>query len=486
MHAMMMLSATEAAREIRQGKLSPVELLDACLANVDKLNPVLNAVVWRNDEEARAEAKTWERNVTKARSRGELDSLPPFAGVPIPIKDLTNVAGQVTTFGSYGAPDQPAKEDAKIVSAFRKAGFILCGRTNTPELGPIPAAENLRFGITRNPWNPDLTPGGSSGGAAASVASGMFPVAHGNDGGGSIRIPASCCGLVGLKPARGRVPETVVELLGLAYQGVETRTVEDTGAILDCTSEFDPYGWPCAPAPERPFAEEVGKDPGQLRIAVITKTVTDIEVGPNQLEAVRQAAELLESMGHRVEEVEPPSSAMEMVGPFLEVFFGGVGFDWLPEGFDFSKMDAHLRLAYEQAGKPYQIVEVMRAFSTLQRVSRKLIAEMESMADLFLMPTMACDPPQAGSILEQLHADPGGLPLEVFAMASFTPLANATGQPALSLPTFWSPQGVPVGVMLTGTPYSEAMLLRVAAKLEEAVGWTKRWPEMASDQGVAD
>jgi len=480
--AMKMLSATEAAREIREGRLSPVELLDLCLANVDKFNPVLNAVVWRNDEEARAQAKAWEQRITEARSKGDEDSLPPFAGVPIPIKDLTNVAGQVTTFGSYGAPEEPAKEDARIVSAFRKAGFILCGRTNAPELGPIPATENLRFGTTRNPWNPDLTPGGSSGGAAACVASGMFPVAHGNDGGGSIRIPASCCGLVGLKPARGRVPETVVELLGLAYQGVETRTVEDTAAILDCTSEFDPHGWPCAPVPERPFAEEVGQDPGQLRIAVVSKAVTGIEVGSNQIEAVRKAADLLESMGHRVEEMEPPLSAMEMAGPFIEIFFGGVGFEWLPEGFDFSKMDAHLRLAYEQAGKPYQLIDVLRAFSSMQRVSRKVIAEMESMADLFLMPTMACDPPKAGSILDQLHADPSAQPLEVFAMGSFTPLANATGQPAISLPTYWSPSGVPVGVMLIGNPYSEATLLRVAAKLEEAIGWPERWPELIESQ----
>src|SRR5439155_8665848 len=191
--------ALELADALRSRELSAAELLDACLAAIDMLNPELNAITWRNDEEARAAAAEADRRLAAGGAA-------PFLGVPLPIKDLTPVAGWPVTYGSQGAPAGPSAESELVVTALKRAGFVLCGRTNTPEFGLITVAENTRYGITRNPWDPTRSPGGSSGGAAAAVASGMFPLAHANDGGGSIRIPASYCGLVGLKPSRGRVP----------------------------------------------------------------------------------------------------------------------------------------------------------------------------------------------------------------------------------------------------------------------------------------
>jgi amidase len=235
-------SALETAAAIRRREVSPLEVLDATLARVDERNPALNAVVWRNDDDARAEARALGDRIAAG-----VDDLPPFAGVPIPIKDLTPVAGWPVTFGSFGAPEGPSTESELVVDAYRRAGFILTGRTNTPEFGSITVTENLRFGPTRNPWDLERTPGGSSGGAAAAVASGMFTVAHGNDGGGSIRIPSSCCGLVGLKPTRGRVAATVPTWQGLTTEGTITRSVADAAALLDVVSPPAPNARLIAP-----------------------------------------------------------------------------------------------------------------------------------------------------------------------------------------------------------------------------------------------
>src|ERR1700678_239906 len=231
-------SALQVAAAIRARDVSPLEVLDATLARVDARNPGLNAVIWRNDEEARGEARALGEAIAGGR-----DDLPPFAGVPLPIKDLLPVAGQPVTYGSWGAPDGPSAHSEPVADAFRRAGFILTGRTNTPEFGSLTVTENDRFGATRNPWSPAHTPGGSSGGAGAAVGSGMFPVAHASDGGGSIRIPASCCGLVGLKPSRGRVASTVPGWQGMSTEGALCRTVADSAAVLDVISAPDPHAW---------------------------------------------------------------------------------------------------------------------------------------------------------------------------------------------------------------------------------------------------
>ena len=255
-------SALELAAAIRRRELSAVELLEQCLAAVDERNPQLNAVTWRNDDDARAAAEEADRRVQAGEEA-------PFLGVPIPIKDLTPVAGWPVTYGSDGAPPGPSEESELVVDALARAGFVLCGRTNTPAFGVITAAENTRHGISRNPWDPERTPGGSSGGAGAAVAAGMFPIAHANDGGGSIRIPASYCGLVGFKPSRGRVPRLAQSWLGAVVEGVVAHTVADSASVLDAIAGPDLHAWYNAPAPQRPFAELASAAPQRLRVGLM-------------------------------------------------------------------------------------------------------------------------------------------------------------------------------------------------------------------------
>src|ERR1700682_683837 len=239
-------SVLQLADALRGGELSAIELLDACLDVVDRRNPELNAVIWRNDDDARAAANEADRRIAAGDPA-------PFLGIPLPIKDLTPVAGWPVTYGSRGAPPGPSNESEPAIDAFLDAGFVLCGRTNTPEFGPITVAENIRYGITRNPWDPTRSPGGSSGGAAAAVAAGMFPIAHATEGGGSIRIPASYCGLVGLKPSRGRVPRLAQGWLGGIVEGVVTNEVADSAAVLDSIARWDPVAWYNATAPGPPL-----------------------------------------------------------------------------------------------------------------------------------------------------------------------------------------------------------------------------------------
>src|SRR5450759_242569 len=262
--------ALELADGLRRRELSAVELLEACLAAVDERNPELNAVIWRNDEDAMAAAEEADRRLaaTGSTPSGEVA---PFLGVPLPIKDLTPVAGWPVTFGSRGGPPGVSEESELVVYALVRAGFVLCGRTNTPEFGVITVAENSRYGITRNPWDTDRSPGGSSGGAAAAVAGEMFPIAHANDGGGSIRIPASYCGLVGLKPSRGRVPRLAQSWFGAVVEGVLARTVADSAAVLDAIAGPDPLAWYNAPAPARPFAQETRAERGRLRVGLMAE-----------------------------------------------------------------------------------------------------------------------------------------------------------------------------------------------------------------------
>jgi amidase len=240
-------SALDLAAALRAGELSAVELLDACLAAVDERNPELNAVIWRDDEAARVDAREADARIAAGEDA-------PFLGVPIPIKDLTPVAGWPVTYGSNGAPEGPSEESELVVEALQRAGFVLGGRTNTPEFGPLTVAENSRYGASRNPWDTSRSPGGSSGGASAAVAGGMFPIAHATDGGGSIRIPAAYTGLVGLKSARGRVPRRAQTWMGAVVEGVVTRTVADAAAVLDQTAGPDPLAWNNALPPSRPFA----------------------------------------------------------------------------------------------------------------------------------------------------------------------------------------------------------------------------------------
>ena len=447
--------------------MSPLEALEDTLARMDAVNDKVNAVIWRNDDQARAAA----REATELVAKRGADELPPFHGVPIPIKDLTAVAGWPVTYGSWGAPEGTSEESELIVDAFVRAGFVLTGRTNTPEFGPITAAENLRYGITRNPWNLDRTPGGSSGGAAAATAAGIFTVAHANDGGGSIRIPASCCGLVGLKVSRGRIPKLVNEWEGGAVEGVVTSDVADTAAILDVTCGPDPGQWYNAPAPERPFIDEVGADPGRLRIGLLVEAPFGLPIDPVCAEAARQAASALEKLGHTVEEV-PLDVPEEFMGAFLNVVNTGLA---SYEGVDWDRAEPHIQ-ANLAAARGVDSLTYVQSVHTLQRVTRQISGRWGRELDVLVSPTMTIEPPRAGDVLAAVHAgvESGGPAMQVFQMAVLTSGFNMSGQPAISLPTHMTDEGVPIGVQLVGGPWQEALLLRVSAQLEEAMPWAGR------------
>jgi amidase len=464
-------TAVEVADAVRRRVISPVEILDECLGQVDKLNPTLNAVVWRNDDEARAEAQA----LADALVAGVTEP-GPFAGVPIPIKDLTPVEGWPVTYGSWGAAPGPSAEGDLVTEALRTAGFILCARTNTPEFGPLTVAENSRYGISRNPWDPEHTPGGSSGGASAAVAAGMFPVAHANDGGGSIRIPASCCGLVGLKPSRGRVPARAPSWLGLAVEGVECKTVADAAAILDCISGPDPLAWENAPAPARPFAAEVGVDPGRLRIGLCTNSALGLEVEPAPRVAVEVAGRLLEELGHEVAWLDHDVLDAAALGPFLNVV--NTAYADYPD-VDWTRVEPH-NAAGRAAGQKVDGLTVVSSLHDLGRASRAMVAHWGREFDILVTPTMCIEPPVAGTVLAETHAHPDSPSPTVFAMAAFTAAYNITGQPAASLPLHWSDSGLPIGVQFVAGPWQEALLIRLASQLEEASDWTRRRPTLAS------
>ncbi|HMD56545.1 MAG TPA: amidase [Solirubrobacteraceae bacterium] len=464
-------SALELAAALRRRELSSVELLDACLAAVDERNPRLNAVIWRNDGGAREAAAEADRRL----QAGEPVEQAPFLGVPIPIKDLTPVAGWPVTFGSHGAPEGPSAESELVVDALVDAGFVLCARTNTPAFGVITVAENSRYGITRNPWDLERSPGGSSGGAAASVAGGMFPIAHANDGGGSIRIPASYCGLVGLKPSRGRVPRLAQSWLGAVVEGVVCRTVADSAAVLDMISGPDPLAWYNAPVPSMPFSQELSQTPAPLRIGLMAKAPLGIPTDESCVAAARDTAELLAELGHTVEDVEVPTISEEMITPFIALTQCGLA-DY--DGMDWSLVEphiAHQRRASSELGA-YEYALGARA---LELLSRREVARWGRDFDVLLTPTSAIAPPIAGSLLEAQHATPDAAVPEVVASVSFTAFGNVTGLPAISLPLHWSEDGLPIGVQLVAGPWQEAQLISLAAQLEQTRPWSDRSAPLA-------
>lgn len=463
-------SALDLAVALRAREISSVELLDACLSEVDRLNDSLNAVVWRDDDAARASAK-------EADERLAAGDEAPFLGVPLPIKDLTEVHGQPVTYGSRGRDMTPWEGPSEmVVDRFRDAGFVLACRTNTPEFGHITATENLRWGITRNPWDTGRTPGGSSGGAASATASGMFPVAHANDGGGSIRIPASCCGLVGLKSSRGRVPRLSQSWLGAVVEGVVTRTVADSALILDAIAGPDTRAWHIAPAPQRPFAEEAGSDAGRLRIGLMTSAPGGMPIEPECSEAARRVGEALEQLGHSVEPADVATVSEELIAPFIFLVESSLG-EHLGD-VDFGQAEPHIAAQFKN-GQSHSALEYVRVSKDIERLSRELVAPWGRDFDVLVTPTMGVAPPPAGVIMETTHANPDAPSELVVGMVAFTAFANVTGQPAISLPVHQTEDGVPIGAQLVGAPFEEATLIRLAAALEEALPWADRQPALA-------
>ncbi len=434
------LDATAQAQLVRDGELSPLELVDAAIARIEALNPELNAVIHPLFEKARAEAS------------GDLPD-GPFKGVPLLLKDLgAYSAGDPLNEGMKFLRDLDWHEDSDmgLVTRFRKAGFVICGRTNTPELGILPTTEPEAHGASRNPWSTAHSTGGSSGGSAAAVASGMVPVAHANDGGGSIRIPASKCGLVGLKPSRGRVslaPDFGDIMSGLVADHVVTRSVRDCAAVLDATHGMtagDPYG---VPDPSRPYAEELEAGPGPLRIGSLTSAPGGaFEVDPACVEAVEDAASLLTELGHSVDESHPealhdPGYTEQFIARWtagvawnLDYWSRKTGVEVTAEGVEASTW------ALAEMGRAFGAPQYLSALEYQQRTARQAAAWWEDGFDLLLTPTSGERPAELGSFAP-VADNPAAPIFRSISVAGFTAFWNASGQPAISLPLHWTRRG---------------------------------------------
>lgn len=462
-------SALELAAAIRRKDLSPTEAMEESLAAIDRYDPALNAIIWRDDEDARARAKAATDRIAADGTDGT-DDLPPFFGVPIPIKDLYDVEGWPNTYGSNGASADPVSQTALPVQRLVDAGFLLCGRTNSPEFGSVTATENERYGITRNPWNTGHTSGGSSGGASAAVAGGMFTIAHASDGGGSIRIPATCTGLVGLKPARGRVTDRAFSWEGASTQGVVTRTVADTAAALDVMSEFDPLSWYNAPPPERAFIEEVGRDPGRLRVAVATAAAMSVQTDPECVAAVDKTVAALQAAGHEIVDVDFDAHIERFAAHFGEVVSAGLSANPV----DWDLVQKSNRASYDNAAQISSLVytEGIRA---LQLWTRDVNVQWGRDFDVLVTPTMPIQPAPAGQILEEITTSPADISMTVLASVLFTSMFNLNGLPAISLPVhIAADSGLPIGAQVVAPPFSEGLLLRVASQIEAAIPWADR------------
>ena len=474
---LMFRPATELAGMVRAGEVSSRELVEISLARIEELNPELNAFVQIDAERALAAAD----EVGSGDER-------PFAGVPIAIKNNRAIEGWRYTNGCSLMEDFIAPYDHSVVARLKRAGFVIVGTTTLPEYGILPVSEARIFGPTRNPWDLERTPGGSSGGAAAAVASGMVPVAHGNDGGGSIRIPAACCGLVGLKPARGRVsaaPDMGDSSLGI--DGVLTRTVADTAAILDVLAGYEPGDATWAPPAAEPFALSAGRTPGRLRIAATTTPpLAEVEVDPLCAGAVADAAGLLRSLGHEVEEVDPPwqvEGLAEMFGAAfsihvaLSIAYSGMVAGRGEGGISVEDMEPMSWAIYSMVSA-LNAVQGMRVAVQLQAFARQLVSFLAPY-DALLTPALAERPLPLGT-LDTGVPDPMSTFTRSGLFTPFTPVFNASGQPGISLPLFDGEDGLPLGVQLVGRPAGEAALLGIAAQLEEAMPWAARRPSVGA------
>jgi amidase len=467
------LDATAQAELVRKKQITPAELLEAAIERIERVNPKINAVVTPMYDQARAAASS---------------PLPdgPFTGVPFLLKDiLAAYAGVRLAYGASLLAGFVPDHDAELTHRYKKAGLVICGRTNAPEFGFLPTTESTLHGPCRNPWNLDFTAGGSSGGSAAAVAAGLVPMAHGNDGGGSIRIPASCCGVFGLKPTRARNPlgpDLGDIMSGLVCEHVLTRSVRDSAAALDATSGpdlGDPY-W--APPPERPFLEEVGADPGRLRIG-FTKFSEEDPVHTECIRAVEEAAALCADLGHRVEEktLDIPNDqfgeafailyACNLLST-LTVIEKAIG-----KPLETEQMESPCWFMY-QLGKKYTGADYLNAVGDIQRISRQVARQMLDY-DVLLTPVLAKPPLPLGSF-DSTPEDP----LKALAVTTewvlFTQLCNATGLPAMSVPLYWTDDNLPVGVQFIGQFGDEATLFRLAAQLEEARPWSDRRPPVSA------
>jgi amidase len=473
------LDATAQATLVRDGDASPLELVEAAIERIERVDPELHAVIHRRFDRAREEAD------------GPLPD-GPFRGVPLLLKDMDgSLGGAPLHLGNRLLKDlgHVADHDDFLVRKLLDAGFVVVGKTNAPEFGLVPTTEPLAYGPTRNPWAPDRSPSGSSGGSAAAVAAGMVPLAHAGDGGGSIRTPAGHCGIFGLKPSRGRVsvgPDIGEAWGGFVVRHAVTRSVRDSAAVLDVLAgpmPGDPY---TAPAPARPFVDEVGRDAGRLRIGVRTTAPSELApVDPECVAAVEHAARLLESLGHVVEPTTIPAlDAGELVGSFVSVMVASVVFEMnrlaVIAGRPLTEDDVEpLTWLQYQMGLATTAEQYVEAMAAAHRFTRDVVAWWQSGYDLLLTPVAAEPAPLLGDLVSTPD-DPMRPMTRAVPFAAFTVPANVTGQPAMSVPLHWTADDVPVGVQLIADQYREDVLFRVAAQLEAAQPWSTRRPRVSA------
>jgi amidase len=461
---------------IRDDERTSRELVEESLEAIERLDGELGAFVHVDAERALAEAD----------AIGAGDDRP-LAGVPVAVKDLlAPVAGMPMRWGSAAMEGHVPAEDGNVARRLRNAGAIVLGKTATPELGILPVTEPDAFGPTRNPWDTSRTPGGSSGGSAAAVAAGMVPLAHGNDGGGSIRIPASCCGLVGLKPSRGRIslqPAWTEGGVGFATDGCLSRTVLDTAVTLDLLAGYEPGDAYLLPPPPLPFAEAAGRDPGRLRVAFAVESPNGCDVDPDCARAVRETAELLESLGHSVEEDAPDVDPDGYTENFIKVWIGETSEELHTlealkgEPLDRGRLEPLTRQMAELADA-MSATDFLVALDYLRRISRRIVRFWDGY-DVLLTPTLAKPPIEIGSLLPAEGEEPVTMLMNSADWVPFTPVWNVTGQPAISLPLHQTASGLPVGVQLVGAPAAEDVLISLAARIEEARPWADRRPSLA-------
>ncbi|MQA33785.1 amidase [Modestobacter roseus] len=462
------LTALEQAAAVRTREVSPTELVDHALARVEALDPGLGAFITVTPERARTAAAAADRAVLAG---GEL---PPLFGVPTAIKDLASTAGVRTTFGSALLADFVPDVDDAVVTALSAAGTISLGKTSTPEFGFPCYTDNDLVGPARCPWDPGLLAGGSSGGAAVAVASGMVPFAHGSDGGGSIRIPAGINGLVGVKPTRGRVSNAPLgsEVTGLGVQGPLARTVRDAAAMLDAMAgpvPGDPYWAPPLPAGET-FLGATERPPGRLRIGRYPDSgMPGADLDPQVRAAFEDASALLAGLGHEVEDVPAPPLS-EGVFPAFEVVWA-LSATTLPVAETQVHRLRPLTRFLRERGLALSARDAMQAMFTLRVFARRFV-QATSGYDVLLAPVCTLPPRPVGWFGEDGEADFE----RQKRYAAFPAVYNVTGQPALSVPLWWTPEGLPIGTMLVGRPAEETVLLSLAAQLEQARPWAHRHP----------
>jgi amidase len=486
------------AKLVRNGEIKAVELCEEAINRAESLNPRLNAIITPLYDFARAASK-------------HLQADAPFCGVPFLLKDAHHaLKGVAMSSGSALLKDFLPQNDAEIVRRFKKAGLVILGKTNTPEFKLAYVTEPKAFGKTRNPWNLNFTPGGSSGGSAAAVAAGIVPLASASDEGGSIRVPASCCGLFGLKPSRGRNPvgpDFSQEWDGMSTSHVVTRSVRDSAAMLDAVSGPD-QGMPYSTiAPERPFLEELGFDPGHLKIGFYTRSAYGREVHPECIKAVEKTCKVLENLGHHVEETVPNYQEEEVALNWCIIAIGNVAahVDRLVQTYGHANVKRNIEFQnytlyrMGQRAKALDFVKAKRRWRQLGTIMDQMLNKY----DMMLTPTLGEPPVPVGSLhpsksdqrsMKIISSWAGKIILSsrkltlsildelvhnmMKGLMPFTMIANITGQPAMSVPLHWTESGLPCGVQFVGGFGEEAKLLRLAGQLEKVQPWFDRKPQI--------